>query len=288
MQRMLDSLISIAMRSPGVRVFLNAIHVRELAAAVLRRLPLFRNVPGSSLTYRITMLDNLIVAREIFANHEYGALARFHDIHSFADLGSNCGYFTLFLAALADSAAIKGLAVDAHPDMVEQTRWHIEHNRLDDVHAVWGLLGASDGSHGRFFVNIDAAGSSQFDRAPEGNVTENPWREIVAPTVSLSAEWQRRFGDAPCDVLKVDIEGSEDALLRREAGFLRRVGVLAIEMHKWIVDVGALEAFLDAQGFERGEVLRSSETIHVALYLNRASRFAGRPTLSRESIDATS
>jgi FkbM family methyltransferase len=270
---MFNQLISIAMRSPTIRILLNTIRVRELAAAVLRVRPLRRRVPGSTLTYRVTILDNLIVAREIFAQHEYGALTRFRDIGSFADLGSNCGYFTLFIAGLADARTIKGIAVDAHPQMVEQTRWHIEHNELRQVHAVWGLLGGPEGSEGRFFVNIDAAGSSQFDRAPAQNVTKNPWLAIVAPTVSLENEWQRRFDSAPCDVLKIDIEGSEDALLHRETAFLQRVGILVIEMHRWIVDVDALEAYLASQQFERIEVLRSSDTIHVAMYVNRNGRF---------------
>lgn len=270
---MLDRFIALVMRSRALRIVLNALHVREIASALLRRWPLVRTVPGSSLAYRVVTLDNLVVAREIFAHQEYGALTRYPGIRSFADLGSNCGYFTLFISGLAGAEAVNGIAVDAHPDMVEQTRWHVERNHLLNVHAVWGLLGAAEGSDGRFFVNVDAAGSSQFDRAPEGNVTRNPWREIVAPTLSLGEEWQRRFGDAPCDVLKVDIEGSEDALLRREAAFLARVGVLVIEMHRWIVDVPALEAFLDTQGFERRDVMRSSDTIHVALYVNRASRF---------------
>jgi FkbM family methyltransferase len=271
---MLNSLISLAMRSSMLRRILIAIRAREAAGMLLRLCPVLRNVPGSSLTYRVVSLDNLVVAREIFAQGEYGGLSRFAGLQSFADLGSNCGYFTLFISALADPATVKGLAVDAHPNMAEDTAWHIEKNGLGNVHAVWGLLGASPDKEGRFFVNIDAAGSSQFDRAPEGNVTTNPWREILAPTVSLTDEWDRRFGDAPCDVMKVDIEGSEDAFLRREAAFLPRVGILAIEMHKWIVDVTELDTFLEGQGFYAHEVLRSDSSIHVALYVNRNSRFS--------------
>jgi FkbM family methyltransferase len=274
---MLNRLIALAMRSPVLRIALNAIRFREAAAAVLQRWPLLRRVPDSTLRYRVTSLDNLLVAREIFAQGEYGALRRFRGIGSFADLGCNCGFFTLFVASLSEAATIRGLVVDAHPDMVDATRWHVEHNDLTHVHPVWGLLGAAEGASGRFFVNVDAAGSSQFARAPEGNVTEDPWREIVAPVVSLSEEWQRRFGDAPCDVLKVDIEGSEDALLRREADFLQRVGLLAIEMHRWIVDVDALDAFLNGRGFDAVEVLRSNGDVHVALYVNRTSRFHGDP-----------
>ena len=272
---MLNSLIRIAMRSPALRRFLNVIRVRELAAAVLRRRPLLRQVPRSSLTYRVAALDNLLVAKEIFEQGEYAALERYRDVRSFADLGCNCGYFTVFIAAHNDPATIRGLAIDAHPAMVEATRWHVERNGLRGVEPLWGLVGStSEGDAGRFFVNIDSPGSSQFDRAPEGNVTVNPWREITAPVLSLEREWERRFGDLPCDVLKVDIEGSEEAFLHREPGFLSRVGILVIEIHKWIVDANAIDAFLDAHGFSRGEILRSNADVQVALYVNRAGRFA--------------
>jgi FkbM family methyltransferase len=283
---MLNFLISVAMRSPALRIALNAIHVRELAAAVLRRRPLLRKVPGSSLIYRVTTLDNLVVAREVFSEGEYGSLSQFRDIRTFADLGCNCGYFTLFAASISTPETIRGLAVDAHPDMVAATTWHVEKNGLRNVHPVWGLLGASEAANGRFFVNVDAAGSSQFDRSPDANVTANPWREITAPVVSLTEEWSRRFGDAPCDVLKIDIEGSEDAFLRREVAFLQRVGVLAIEMHKWIVDVASLDAFLAQHGFDPHEVLRSDDSIHVALYVNRNGRFH-RPAPALVSAGAT-
>jgi hypothetical protein len=91
--------------------------------------------------------------------------------------------------------------------------------------------------------------------------------------VSLTETWNDLMGDAPCDVLKIDIEGSEDALLRREGEFLKRVGVLVIEMHKWIVDIEALDALLDEHGLQRADVLRSNPDVQVALYVNRHGRF---------------
>lgn len=272
---MLNWLISFAMRSRAVRIVLNAVRAREVAAWLLRRRPLVRRVPGSALVYRITGLDQLLVARELFTEGEYDALAQFRGVRTFADLGCNCGYFTLRLAALNDPATLRGIAVDAHPGMVEATRWHVERNGLRNVEPLWGLVGsATGGEKARFFVNVDAPGSSQFDRAPEGNVTVNPWRAIEAPVLSLRDEWERRFGDARCDVLKVDIEGSEDAFLKQEAAFLDRVELLVIELHRWIVDVDAVDAFLSARGFDARQTLRSNDDVRVALYVNRAGRFA--------------
>ena len=283
---MLNSLVSIAMRSRALRLVLNALRFRELTAWVLRHRPIVRQVPGSTLEYRITGVDQFLVARELFGEGEYAALSRFPGVRTFADLGSNVGYFSLYLASLNDRSALRGLAIDAHPGMVDATRWHLEHNGLRGVEPLWGLVGsASEGEKARFFVNVDAPGSSQFDRAPEGNVTKNPWREIAAPALSLADEWKRRFGDAPCDVLKVDIEGSEEMFLRKESAFLQRVGILVIEIHKWLVDAATIDAFLAERGFESRETMRSNADVHVVLYVNRAGAFApGRPAQAEAAV----
>lgn len=257
-----------------LRAMLDRAGARDVAAAVLRRRPLVRRAPGSALEYRAVSLDNLLVAREIFDHGEYAAVRRFGPIQSFIDLGCNAGYFTVFMAGQGDPSTIRGLSIDAHPQMVEQTRWHVEHNRLANVHAAWGLAGAAGAQEGNFFLHVDAAGSSQYPRAPESHVARNPWRQTTVPVISVGETWTRLFGDAECDVLKVDIEGSEDAFLRGEAVLLKRVGALLVEAHRWLVDVPSLEHWLSGCGFDPVETLRADADVQVGLYVNRAGRFA--------------
>ena len=55
------------------------------------------------------------------------------------DLGSNVGLFLARLAELTRASEIRGLAIDADPAMVDETRWTIFANRLDGVVPVHGL-----------------------------------------------------------------------------------------------------------------------------------------------------
>ena len=69
------------------------------------------------------------------------------------------------------------------------------------------------------------------------------------PCVEVEENWYKYFGDTPCDLLKVDIEGSEMDFLRNETGFLGRVRTIFIEWHKRQVSFEDLEEFLSSQNF---------------------------------------
>ncbi|MDZ7592766.1 MAG: hypothetical protein U5L05_19250 [Rubrivivax sp.] len=44
---------------------------------------------------------------------------------------------------------------------------------MSQVHAAWGLVGAAGlGKKSAFYVNADAAGSSQFDITPAGHLSK--------------------------------------------------------------------------------------------------------------------
>ena len=77
---------------------------------------------------------------------------------------------------------LRGLCIDANPQMVRDTTWQLQANGLGQVHAVWGLVGAAGaGAKSAFYVNPDAAGSSQFDRTPTGHLSTQGLERIEVP-----------------------------------------------------------------------------------------------------------
>ncbi|MBI4601973.1 MAG: FkbM family methyltransferase, partial [Planctomycetes bacterium] len=98
---------------------------------------------------------------------------------------------------------------------------------------------------------------------------KGPWRKTRAPRIDLEAAWLEHVGDVRCDLLKVDIEGSERDLVRAERAFLRRVDRIVLEWHTWIVSHAELEAALSEQVFALEEVLEERETTGIALYGRR-------------------
>src|SRR5207249_4796467 len=94
-------------------------------------------------------------------------------------------------------------------------------------------------------------------------------RDITVPAVSVSAEWHRTFGDAPVDLMKVDIEGLELDLARYEAAFLHAsVRRIILEWHKWCVELRQLDRQLEASGFKRVADFGESDLVGLATYRN--------------------
>lgn len=113
------------------------------------------------------------------------------------DLGGNNGFSTLYLAGQYPEAEV--VAFEPHPRHCEQFRWHVAHNGLSSrVRLVAAAAGVRED---RLMLSDAGAGSSLV--IPRGG---DRFEVRVA-------DWLAEVGGAPIDVLKVDIEGSEYALL---------------------------------------------------------------------------
>ena len=78
--------------------------------------------------------------------------------------------------------------------------------------------------------------------------------------------WLKNFGDVRCDILKIDIEGSEKTFLQTDKKFLQRVDSIILEWHKWIVSRAEVERMLSEQGFKLAQVLEELGQTGIAWY----------------------
>lgn len=256
------------------RIVLDCLRFRKLGDTWLRYFPLVRSLPETGLTYRMSSLGSIGVAREIFHHGEYNAIRPLlRDVRTVADLGCNCGFFSCFVANEARNLAIRGLLVDANPRMVREAQWHLKKNRLSKMRALHGVVGANrETGNEVFYLCPDAAGSSRFPSGPAGNAIRTSWEPIEVPVLCVAEEWRKHFGDAPCDLLKIDIEGSEGDFIRREADFTASVRFVLIEIHRWLVDANVIKNQLAALGFESSQSLCSSRDADLRFYINRQHR----------------
>jgi len=150
---------------------------------------------------------------------------------------------------------------------VEETQWHLKTNAMHKVHALFGLVGnAQSGQSTDFYLLPSNLGSSQFPVYEPGKPPKGKWKKVSVPQLSLEEDWLKCVGDKRCDLLKVDIEGSEGELLKNETKFLERVDSIILEWHKWIVTENEIQSLLDLQGFERVELLEELEGTGIAWY----------------------
>jgi hypothetical protein len=84
---------------------------------------------------------------------------------------------------------------------------------------------------------------------------------ISVPALDIGRIWRERFGDLPCDLLKLDIEGSELQFLQLEAEFLKGVKVMIAEWHSWGTTKDAFVQEFERQGFRLNRIIDESETM---------------------------
>ncbi|HEY2330210.1 MAG TPA: FkbM family methyltransferase [Verrucomicrobiae bacterium] len=267
MSKSKPSLLQSLDAQPLFHVLVRWLRLRQLAGWWLRVSPRVRRLPGSGACYRCRYLETILLADEIFNRNVYLKAIDPATTSTFVDLGCNVGLFPVLLHEITRRKDLCGLLIDANPDMVEEAAWHIRANQLDKVTPVLGLAGsASAGQTVDFYLLPSNLGSSQFPVYEPGKPQKGAWQKITVPCVDIEALWVKRFGDVRCNVLKMDIEGSEKSFLETDQKFLRRVDMIILEWHKWIVSRDAVEKMLNEQKFELVEVLEELEQTGIAWY----------------------
>src|SRR5438094_4314827 len=110
-------LISTLSRSAFLRRLVQVLGLHKVGNWWLRHFPLMRKMPGSGIIYRATRLESIPLAVEMFEKGNlYDAEMLPQNFTTFADLGCNVGYFTCWLAHLANGRKLEGVMLDANPE----------------------------------------------------------------------------------------------------------------------------------------------------------------------------
>lgn len=244
-------------RWPLLRIAFRGLRLHHLYNAWLGRFPRTKTLPGSGIVYRSKRTESVSLALEILEGGNCYDPSLFpKDFVTFADLGCNVGYFTCWLAHHAKGRPIKGIMVDANAGVVAEARWHMEANKLTDAHVLQGVVGVNGQEKTADFYLYNEADTCSTAQLVEIQMDfRDKFKKITVPVIRFGEEWQRRFGDARCHLLKVDIEGSEMVFLQAETGFLRLVDVILVEWHKYRVSFKELHDFLLGQGFKFEKVI---------------------------------
>lgn len=243
---------------------IRALKLVELASTVLKVRPLRRTLPNGS-RYRVRYGESLLMADEIFKREVYRDPFVNRTVGTFVDLGSNVGYFTCYAADRIGKSAI-GLSVDANPKMADETQWHIEHNGWSRVKGLWSVVGfPAEIERAPFFLNPSNISGSATVLNP-GIPAKGRQTEITVPTVDLNKAWRDHAGDAPVDVLKVDVEGFEVKVLETIPELLSRTNTVVVEWHKWITPRDPVDEVLGRSGLRFIKVVNEDPHCGVAYY----------------------
>jgi FkbM family methyltransferase len=246
-----------------------ALSIYRWTGPLLARFPVHRRLRPSGLQYRITSLDQFGIADEMFVQRTYEAVLAERAINTFIDLGCNAGWFALWLESEMPNRERAALLVDANQFIVAEADWHLKKNRLEREHAVFGAVGLPPSSDSAVFHILPSASQSSLLEYEAGKQlpVKGRIRDVTVPAVSVEREWQARFGEAPVDLMKIDIEGNELDFIRHEGEFIKAsVQTVLLEWHKWHVGIAELDTALAAIGFTRAGIYHENEMTGIALY----------------------
>lgn len=186
------------------------------------------------------------ICEDVFAGHEYGFQTRKRHPY-IIDAGAHVGVATHYFKQQYPEARV--LALEANPATCALLRRNVSHNGLGDIRVLHAALAPQAGEIAFYTGAEEDASGSWGDSA-----VRQPWHEEHdtairrVPAVTLSS-----LLTEPVDMLKLDIEGLETAVLAEAAPYLHRVRRIALEFHGTRAnpenDVIRLAATLEAAGF---------------------------------------
>ena len=164
------------------------------------------------------------ICQDVFDGHEYRFETR-QRAPLIVDAGAHVGVATHYFKRRYPHAHV--LALEANPVTFALLRKNISHNGLDDVRAIHAALAPEVGT-----IPFYASASDEEPGAWGDSAIQQPWHEgestavVQVPAVTLSS-----LLTEPVDLLKLDIEGLETAVLAEAAPRLSQVRRVILEFH---------------------------------------------------------
>jgi FkbM family methyltransferase len=195
--------------------------------------------------FRRVATDKYVIA-EVLVDRQYECLTGWSNVGTIVDAGANIGTTSVFLLNAYPEARLIALEPDPGNFALLQTNLHYYGRRAAALRvALWDRSEPLTLSPGRFRDGGEWSTQVRSSDGPSGDVQG----------VTL-AQLMREYNINTIDILKVDIEGAERRILGGSFdGCLRRIGVLAIELH----DEGSRRAFERAIAGNPGEVSHYGE-----------------------------
>lgn len=164
------------------------------------------------------------ICQDVFESHEYRFQTR-RRAPFIIDAGAHVGVATAYFKRQHPRARI--LALEANPVTFALLQRNISHNAFDDVHPLHAALAPEAGE-----ISFYASASDEAPGAWGDSAIQQPWHEGAATSqVSVPAVTLSSLLTEPVDLLKLDIEGLETAVLEEAAPRLAHVRQVILEFH---------------------------------------------------------
>ena len=214
----------------------------------------------SGLTVTVRDQGEWLIYNDIFVDREYDfaiqeafKVRSSNELVTIVDIGANVGFFTLMAAdwLLRNSDAAKDfqiVCVEGSPRVFKelQKRLTTESLLTDHLTLIHGLVGQRQGQG--MIVEKAFHAMNRVDI-----VGKSKEKGVLVPYLDLSM----KLADIPeIDLLKCDIEGSEQALLQSSPEIFSKVRTAVFELHDYNCDTEKCRRMIKEMGFLHSQTLR--------------------------------
>lgn len=192
--------------------------------------------------------SDIQVFAQVFDKKEYEALvkkiltsAKDPDIRFIIDAGANVGFTSLYLQQFFPEAFY--LVIEPDEKNFEQLQKNFKLNKLENAEMYLSGLWSSDGW---LKINKDAFGGKEWGYYVTASDSPTNLKGISLPTLLSKTDFPF------IDILKIDIEGGEKELFRKEeiiTPILQKTRFIAIEIHDHVADRQHILAILKKNNF---------------------------------------
>ncbi len=202
------------------------------------------------------------VLREILVDRDYGFLTDLLTATpepTIIDVGSHIGIFPIWVYGINPQARV--LSVEADPGTYEVAKLNSAAftERGIDWEMIRGPAGSEDGS----LLRLSISGPSISHR-----IDVNGTVEVRGISLTTLLDRLVQCGKM-VDLVKIDIEGSEETFLCTEPEALKRVSALVIELHPKFCDINRVQRLLQ-EHFDCIEKIERSKTVKPLLYCRKS------------------
>jgi FkbM family methyltransferase len=231
----------------------DALRIRQMVSFVLGILPVWFREGKARVPIRCW--SDILAYNEVFRVRVYDAVLADEAPSTFCDLGCQSGMVILRMASLGCRPG-KALLIDANPLAVDRCRMNLRSAKLDGYSLLLGAVGCAADQDGGLQKTISFSvrpSELECQLAKHGRQKGDTLVEV--PVIDLEAAWVNEIGDIPCELLKMDVEGAETAVLRHDKNFLARVQRVVLEWHEPFSSRRSVEAMLRDLGFGHFETV---------------------------------
>lgn len=225
-------------KDPSGIIYTNMVGGRELKM-------LLRKTGADEIIYRDIILRN---------GGDYGFIPEIArhiglDIRTIIDAGANIGTATGYLKSMYPQATV--ICIEPEPGNYAMLDKNMELNSFDDVVLCQNAFWINNDE-----LHIGVGVRGELAKELSFGIVENGEIAVMGLTFKNCLEL---LGEEKVDLLKIDIEGAEAALINDREGFnymIDHTRLLAIELHEEAVDIFSFHELIDSMGLkhiQRGE-----------------------------------